>query len=89
MTPERRFASLIIPHLKYHAADLELDPNSLLSEYGLDSAASIDLLLDIEDTYGITMPDRYLTEETFSTASSLWSAVSQLIRDARATPDVS
>jgi acyl carrier protein len=49
-----------------------------LKDYGLDSAATIDLLLDLEDTYGITMPDEYLSEETFATLSSLWHAVSQL-----------
>ncbi len=49
-----------------------------LKDYGLDSAVTIDLLLDLEDTYGITMPDEYLSEETFATLSSLWQAVSQL-----------
>src|SRR5882724_9424939 len=75
MTPEQTFTQLLRPHLKYLAAGADLDPNSLLRDHGLDSAASIDLLLAIEDAYSITMPDRYLTEETFATAHSLWVAV--------------
>jgi acyl carrier protein len=77
MTPEQTFARLVRRHLKYLAPERDIDREWLLKDYGLDSAAAIDLLLDLEDAYGITMPDKYLTEETFATLASLWSAVSQ------------
>ncbi|WP_316207098.1 MULTISPECIES: phosphopantetheine-binding protein [unclassified Bradyrhizobium] len=56
-----------------------MDPNVLLKDYGLDSAAAIDLLLDLEDTFGVMMPDEYLTSETFATLNSLQSAVLPLV----------
>jgi len=78
MTPELTFTQLVRRRLKYAPTNGELETDSALKDYGLDSAATIDLLLDLEDTYGITMPDEYLSEETFATLSSLWQAVSQL-----------
>lgn len=64
--------------MKYAPANGDLATDIALKDYGLDSAATIDLLLDLEDTYGITMPDEYLSEETFATLTSLWQAVSHL-----------
>ncbi|HEU4962900.1 MAG TPA: phosphopantetheine-binding protein [Bacilli bacterium] len=72
------FEALLRPHLKYLKSSQELEATGTLKEYGLDSMASINLLLDIEDTYGVVMPDKYLTEETFSTAESLWDTIEKL-----------
>ena len=78
MTPERTFTQLVRRRLKYAPTNGDLAADIALKDYGLDSAVTIDLLLDLEDTYGITMPDEYLSEETFATLSSLWQAVSRL-----------
>ena len=76
--PEAQFIALLRTHLKYLRADAELNLRQPLKPLGLDSMAAIDLLLDLEDTYGVTLPDTYLTEQIFSTAATLWSAVSEL-----------
>jgi acyl carrier protein len=80
MTPEPKFTQLVRRRLKYAPTNGNLNADLALKDYGLDSGATIDLLLDLEDTYGITMPDEYLSEETFATLSSLWQAVSRLVR---------
>jgi acyl carrier protein len=69
------------PRLKYLKPTDELDLDRDLRSLGLDSMASISLLLDIEEAFDITMPDEYLVEETFSTARSLWRAISSLKED--------
>ncbi|KMS72988.1 hypothetical protein ACM01_21035 [Streptomyces viridochromogenes] len=53
-------------------ADLEL------AAAGLDSMASVELLLMLEETYGVEIPDELLQPVTFATAGSLWQAVSGL-----------
>jgi acyl carrier protein len=40
--------------------------------------AAVDLLLDLEDTYNVALSDKYLTNETFATAQSLWLVINQL-----------
>ncbi|EEL19872.1 acyl carrier protein [Bacillus toyonensis] len=52
--------------------------NKDLKELGLDSLASIELLLEIEEAYEIIFPDELLTEDTFSSSHNLWSIVSKL-----------
>ncbi len=74
----QEFEQLLRQHLKYLPPSAALDDKYLLKDYGLDSMAAIDLLLDIEDTYNIMMPEEYLTEETFSTAYDLWKVVERL-----------
>ena len=79
MTLQMTLAELVRRRLKYLPREAVLDPNALLKDYGLDSAAAIDLLLDLEDTFGVMMPDEYLTSETFATLNSLQSAVLPLV----------
>ena len=77
-TPEPQFLDLLRSRLKYLKPGATLDIGQPLKSLGLDSMAAIDLLLDIEDTYCVILPDRFLTEETFSTALALWTVVDQL-----------
>lgn len=72
------FEGLLRKHIKYLSISQSLDEHSQLKEYGLDSIASVNLLLDIEDTYDIIMPDKYLVEATFSTAYALWNVIEQI-----------
>ena len=57
---------VVRPHLKLLSPDDELTPELNLGEAGLDSMASIDLLLDLEDHFGVTIDDDALTENSFS-----------------------
>lgn len=58
--------SVVRPHLKFLKPGDPLGVEQPLGEVGLDSMASIDLLLDLEDTFGIQIPDEELTENTFA-----------------------
>jgi len=63
--------SVVRPHLKFLGGDDPLDPEQDLGEVGLDSMASIDLLLDLEAHFGIAIPDELLTENSFATLSAI------------------
>jgi len=45
---------------------------------GLDSMRAIELLFALEDAYQVSVPDELLTDATFETAGSLWTAVASL-----------
>ena len=65
-------------HLSFLRAEDPLPPDKSLRELGLDSLAAIDLLLDLEQTFGVVFPDEELTEETFRTAANIAAAVERL-----------
>jgi acyl carrier protein len=78
---DAKFMSLLRKHLKYLRQDQVLQAEDDLKLLGLDSLAAIDLLLDVEDQYGVTLPDKYLTDNTFSSAGALHSVVQRLVHD--------
>ena len=67
-------------HLSFLRAEDPLPSEKSLRELGLDSLAAIDLLLDLEQTFGVVFPDEELTEETFRTAGNIAGAVARLTR---------
>jgi acyl carrier protein len=69
--------NLLRPKLRFLPADETLPMNRDLGALGLDSMATIDLLMDIETTMGISIPDEMITVETFSTAGHLLHAIQQ------------
>ena len=63
----------------YLSDDVSNNFETTLKDMGLDSMASIELLLELEDQFDIVFPDELLTEETFSTAKTLWESINKLI----------
>ncbi len=61
--------AVVRPHLKFLEADAPLGAEDKLSEAGLDSMASIDLLLDLGERFDITIQDDLLTENAFASLS--------------------
>jgi len=72
------FRKTLLAHLPF-ADDAELGPADDLAALGLDSMGVVQLLADLEETFGLELPDELITEETFATAGSLWDAVGDLI----------
>jgi acyl carrier protein len=58
--------------------DGELDPTTDLRAAGLDSMGTVQLLLEIESTYEICVPDESLTRSAFATPANLWALVAGL-----------
>jgi acyl carrier protein len=68
-------------HLSHLAPGEELLDHAVLRDLGLDSMGAVELMFDLEEAFGITMPDEALTPETFGTAATIAAAV----RSAQAT----
>lgn len=76
---EDKFLTMLRRHLRYLPSGHSLGMSDNLKQLGLDSFATIDLLLDIEDNYGVSLSDRILMEGTFSTPQALWGVVQGLV----------
>lgn len=56
-----------------------LDADLRLADWGLDSLATVQVMLEIEDRYSISFPDEEVSADTFLTPQSLWNAISRLV----------
>ena len=68
---------------------LNVDPNRLheesdLYEAGLTSLATVNLMLALEEHFGVEFPDRMLGRKTFSSIGSLSQAIAELKPEVRA-----
>ena len=71
--------AVVRPHLKFLEEGQSLPPDQNLGESGLDSMASIDLLLDLEETFDLSIPDDLLTEDSFSSVQE----IAKMLEEAR------
>lgn len=76
------FEETLRAYLPLLPADEPLGAELDLAGHGLDSLATVSLLLDLEEAFDVTIPDHLLAESTFATPAALWSTIeSLLIRD--------
>lgn len=72
------FLEILIAHLPYALGDRIAEDDDLAA-LGLDSMGVVQLVTDLEETFGFELPDELLTEDTFATAGSLWAAVAEFV----------
>ncbi|MFJ2726034.1 acyl carrier protein [Streptomyces collinus] len=70
--PDHDFEQLLRSVLPRLAGQDPIDPARDLKEAGLDSMATIELLVRLEDAYGVEFPEETLTAATFATPAALW-----------------
>jgi acyl carrier protein len=73
------FLGILYSHLKQVGDGDSLTMESNLYVLGLDSMAAVNLLLDLEEIFGVVFPDTFLTESTFETPMALKLAIVSLI----------
>ena len=73
------FLGILCSHLKQVGEGNSLTMESNLYVLGLDSMGAANLLLELEETYGVLFPDSFLTESTFETPMALKLAIVSLI----------
>ena len=72
------FLRILRNYIKQIGEGHSLTMESNLYELGLDSMAAVNLLLELEEIYGVVFPDALLTESTFETPLALKSAIVSL-----------
>ena len=73
------FLDLLHGHLKQIGEVTTLTMESNLYEMGLDSMAAVNLLLELEEIYGVIFPDTLLSDATFETPMALKAAIVSLM----------
>lgn len=57
-----------------------IDADTNLQSIGLDSLTLVQLVVELEESFEVTLPDEAFTIETFETAGSLWAAIDEARR---------
>ncbi|MEV0260068.1 phosphopantetheine-binding protein [Streptomyces sp. NPDC050617] len=66
---------LIDQQLNFAAHDVELKDDDNLWDLGMTSLTCLGLMLSIEESFGIELPEEVLKESTFRTVESITAAV--------------
>jgi acyl carrier protein len=69
------FEKLLLPYLHESVASAPLSGDLDLRAAGLDSLGAVELLVGVEETYGVHFSDDDLTFDMFTTPATLWNAV--------------
>jgi acyl carrier protein len=72
------FLALVRNHLKLLDDAQELSFDASLSSLGLDSAAALNLMLDLEDAFAVVFEESMFTEENFASPRALWRSLESL-----------
>jgi acyl carrier protein len=75
------FARLIRSRCRFIGPADSLDPDASLADLGVDSLELVELIVDIEDTYGIEVPLEILTPEMFASPGTIWLALRDMITE--------
>jgi acyl carrier protein len=75
-----RLARLVRRHLKFLKGEDALAADDNLGQLGLDSMASIELLFEIEDHFGVQVPEELLAEDTFQSLNTLSELLSKALK---------
>ena len=63
--------TIVRSHCKFAEAETAIEDDSKLADLGLDSMASINLLVDLEDRLGIQIADELIDVDSFETFGNL------------------
>lgn len=77
LTP--KLQAILSPKLRFLAPGQAVPMDEDLGKLGLDSMASIDLLMEIEQELGVQIPDEMMTADTFSTGNHLLAVIEKLV----------
>ncbi|HEY2240654.1 MAG TPA: acyl carrier protein [Streptosporangiaceae bacterium] len=75
---DEQFEALVRSHLPFLPPGGELAPDLDMRQFGLDSLGVVDLLVSLENTYGIRLTDEVLSMDTFETPAVLWQALAEI-----------
>ena len=76
-----RVTALVRPLLAKRSIDRPVGPNEILSECGLTSLDTVNLMLAVEAEFDIKIPDRDMTPSNFRSIARIGELVEGLLRD--------
>ena len=82
---EQEIRAIVRDHARLSVDVAQLDNEASLYQAGLTSHAGVNLMLALEDHFGIEFPERMLRRRTFENIASIMNALAELNDGARTT----
>ena len=82
-TLDERLVQMLRRRLLYYETDQPLALDRPLAELGLDSLGKVQLILEVEDGFGVQIPEADLTEANFETARAVLRLLQRLLPEQR------
>jgi acyl carrier protein len=82
LNPEALVRGVLFEHGRLNRDALTLDVDADLYQAGMNSHASVNVMLALESTFEVEFPDHMLTRSVFRSIQSIGDAVSHLWRTA-------
>jgi acyl carrier protein len=76
------FEEILRRHCRLADPAQPISPDVSLMLLGMSSFGVLGMIVDLEDTFAVTVPDDMLTGDQFATAGSVWTHLSLLVADA-------
>lgn len=73
------FETVLRTHLPLLDKSAPITPEMSLVDSGLDSLATVSLLIELEDRFSVSVPDELLTATSFANPGSIWEIFAKLI----------
>jgi acyl carrier protein len=73
--------TILREHVRLTADVATLDADSDLYRAGMTSHASVNLMLALEDKFGVEFPERMLRRKTFETIAAIQGAIAELVAE--------
>ncbi|MEO1087339.1 MAG: phosphopantetheine-binding protein [Acidobacteriota bacterium] len=77
---DEQYEAILRQHMKVKP-EFVFQDDTVLGDVGLDSLTAVDVMLSLEDTFGVTFPDHLLTYDVFRHFASLRDAVQGLVEE--------
>ncbi len=77
---DEQYEAILRQHMKVKP-EFVFQDDTVLGDVGLDSLTAVDVMLSLEDTFGIAFPDSMLTYDVFRHFASLRDAVQSLVEE--------
>lgn len=82
LSPETLVRGVLLEHGRLNRDALTLDADADLYQAGMNSHASVNVMLALEAAFAVEFPDHMLTRNVFRSVRSIGDAVSRLSRTA-------
>ncbi|WP_271221616.1 phosphopantetheine-binding protein [Streptosporangium carneum] len=76
------FTTLLRRHCRELPPERALTEDLSLVELGVDSLQVVELIMAIEDRFGIEFPEELLVPESFASPGALWNVLEKLVSEA-------
>lgn len=76
---DRKLNDILLQHLPEAPANKSLSTEQSLVDLGIDSLRLVELIVNLEDSFGIVIPDEEMLAENFSTVGSVSNLVNRVL----------